>query len=91
MVFRGITNIFFFLILKTEHNFSLLIQTLKTLTILGTLKFLIYINDLNYSVNFCKFHHLTDDTNLINFNCSIKVNIGLKIQVIGLVQIKTSQ
>ena len=35
--------------------------------------FLIYINDLHYSIKFCKAHHFADDTNLINFNSSIKV------------------
>ena len=35
--------------------------------------FLIYINDLHYSIKFCKVHHFADDTNLINFNSSIKV------------------
>ena len=35
--------------------------------------FLISINDLHYSIKFCKVHHLADDTNLINFNSSIKV------------------
>ena len=35
--------------------------------------FLIYINDLHYSIKFCNVHHFADDTNLINFNSSIKV------------------
>ena len=35
--------------------------------------FFIYINDLHYSIKFCKVHHFADDTNLINFNSSIKV------------------
>ena len=35
--------------------------------------FLIYINDRHYSIKFCKVHHFVDDTNLINFNSSIKV------------------
>ena len=42
-------------------------------SILGPLLFLIYINDLHYSIKFCKVHHFADDTNLINFNSSIKV------------------
>ena len=41
--------------------------------ILGPLLFLIYINDLHYSIKFCKVHHFADDTNLKNFNSSIKV------------------
>ena len=33
----------------------------------------IYINDLHYSIKFCKLYHFPDDTNLINFNSSIKI------------------
>ena len=40
---------------------------------LGPLLLLIYINDLHYSIKFCKVHHFADDTNLINFNSSVKV------------------
>ena len=40
---------------------------------LGPLLFLIYINDLHYSIKFCKVHHFANDANLINFNSSIKV------------------
>ena len=42
-------------------------------SILGPLLFLIYINDLHYSIKFCKVHHFADDRNLINFNSSVKV------------------
>ena len=35
--------------------------------------FVIYINDLHYSIKFYKVHHFADDTNLINFNSSIKI------------------
>ena len=42
-------------------------------SILGSFLFLIYINDLHYSIKFCKVYHFADDTNLINFNISIKV------------------
>ena len=41
-------------------------------SILGPLLFLIYINDVHYSIKFCKVHHFADDTNLKNFNSSIK-------------------
>ena len=33
--------------------------------------FLIYINDLNHAVKFCKVHHSADDTNLVHFNKSV--------------------
>ena len=65
------------LILKTEHNLSLLkvsIQSLKKLTVVsGPLLFLMYINIPHYSIKFCNVHHFADDTNLISVNSSIKV------------------
>ena len=40
-------------------------------SVLGPLLFLIYINDLNQAIKFCKVHHFTDDTNLFHFNKSV--------------------
>ena len=45
--------------------------------------FLIYINDLNQALKFCKVHHLADDTNLLHFGTSVYkldkyVNLDLK-------------
>ena len=50
---------------------------------LGPLLFLLYINDLNQAIKFCKVHHFADDTNLLCLSNSIKklnkqVNADLK-------------
>ena len=50
---------------------------------LGPLLFLVYINDLNQALKFCKVHHFADDTNIIHFNKSVYrlnkyVNLDLK-------------
>ena len=49
----------------------------------GPLLFLLYINNLNQAITFCKVHHFTDDTNLLCLGKSIKklnklVNADLK-------------
>ena len=40
--------------------------------ILGPLLFLIYIDDLNCAIRYCLVHHFADDTNLLNYNSSVK-------------------
>ena len=35
-------------------------------SVLGSLVFLIYINDLNIAMKNCKVHYLADNTNLLN-------------------------
>ena len=52
-------------------------------SVLGLLLFLLYINDLNQAIKFCKVHHFADDTNLSCLSNSIKklnklVNTDLK-------------
>ena len=52
-------------------------------SVLGPLLFLLYINDLNQAIEFCKVHHFADDTNLLCRSKSIKklnklVNTDLK-------------
>ena len=41
-------------------------------SVLGPLLFLLYINDLNQVIKFCKFHHFADDTNLLYLSNSIE-------------------
>ena len=52
-------------------------------SVLGPLLFLLYINDLNQAIKFCKVHHFADDTNLLCLGNSINklnklVNADLK-------------
>ena len=52
-------------------------------SVLGPLLFLLYINDLNQTIKFCKVHNFADDTNLLYVSTSIKkqnklVNADLK-------------
>ena len=52
-------------------------------SVLGFLLFLLYINDLNQAMKFCKVDHFADDTNLLCLSNSIKklnkqVNVDLK-------------
>ena len=52
-------------------------------SVLGPLIFLLYINDFNQAIKFCKVHHFADDTNLLQLGKSIKklnkfVNTDLK-------------
>ena len=39
-------------------------------SVLGPLLYLIYVNDLNQAIKFCKVHHFADDTNLLHFGKS---------------------
>jgi len=53
-------------------------------SVLGPLLFLIYINDLNYAINYSQVHHFVDDTNLIHFSGSLKqlakqMNLDLRL------------
>ena len=41
-------------------------------SVLGQFLFLIYINDINCAIRYCSVHHFADDTNLLNYNNSVK-------------------
>ena len=41
-------------------------------SVLGPLVFLIYINDLDKAIQYCKVHHFADDKNLFHKNKSVK-------------------
>lgn len=44
------------------------IKLKKKRSFLGSLLFLIYINDLNLAIKYCKVHHFADNTNLLDIN-----------------------
>ena len=51
--------------------------------VLQPLLFLLYINDFNQAIKFCKFHHFADETNFLCISNCIKklnklVNVDLK-------------
>ena len=52
-------------------------------SVLGPLLFLLYINNLNQAIKFCKVHHFADDTNLLCLSNSIKKLSKLVIYLIG--------
>ena len=72
----------------------LLLYILASLKILGS-PYLLFINDLNQAITFCKTRHFADDTNLLCISNSIKklnrlVNADLKHQVNWLHSNKTA-
>ena len=47
-----------------ESSLASVLYSVPQGSVLGPLLFLIYINDLNQAIKFCKVYHLADDTNL---------------------------
>ena len=57
-------------------------------SVLGSLLFLVHINDLSQALKFCKVDQFADDTNLTHFSKSVNrlkkyVNLDLKNLLIG--------
>ena len=48
-------------------------------SVLGPLLFLIYINDLNSAIKYCRVQHFADDTNLLISNESPVKYLGILI------------
>ena len=48
-----------------ESGFAVINCGVPQGSVLGTLLFLLYKNDLNQAIKFCKVHHFADDTNLL--------------------------
>ena len=66
-----------------DSNLASVLYGVPQGSVLGPLLFLIYINDLNQAIKFCKVHHFADDTNLFHFSKSITklnkyVNLDMK-------------
>ena len=65
-------------------------------SVLEPLLFLLYINNLNQAIRFCKFHHFADETNLLYLSNSIKkldklVNADLKHLVDWLISLNVKK
>ena len=55
-----------------ESGLAALICGVPQGSVLGPLLFLLYKNDLNQAIKFCKVHHFADDTNILCLSNSIK-------------------
>ena len=54
-----------------DSNLASVLYGVPQVSVLGPLLFLIYINDLNQAITFCKVYHFADNTNLLHFSKSI--------------------
>ena len=66
---RGVSNDWFKSYLSNRNQYVIINGYESGLAdlnfVLGPLLFLLYINDLNQVIKFCKVHHFDDDTNLL--------------------------
>ena len=60
-------------------------------SVLGPLLFLVYINNLNQALKFCKVHHFADDTNLIQFNKSVYNLINMLTLILKILLVNCQQ
>ena len=65
---RGVSNDWFKSYLSNRNQYVFINGYESGLAGLGPLLFLLYINDLNQAIKFCKVHHFADGTNLLCLN-----------------------
>ena len=58
---------------RTKHNLSQLATGAPQGSVLGTLLFLLYINDLHINVKYAKTYHFIDDTSVIFSSTSLEI------------------
>ena len=76
---RGVSNYWF----KPDSGFAVINCSIPQGFILGLLLLLLYVNDLNQAIKFCKVDHYSDDNNLLCVSNSVQkpnklVNADLK-------------
>ena len=57
---------------KTESSLKTISHGVPQGSLLGSLLFILYINNMHNSIKNCKIHHFADDPNLLLTNSSLK-------------------